>query len=315
MDKSVRAVDPKKVNFLFENCLQNNSGPLSKAQRQFLPYIKGRYTMQWGSMADGFDEFERREGISLELLKIFHELDYPLSISTKGTWFTKDPRYMNLIAKHRHNWHFKISIITSDPIKAKFLERGVDSPAERFEAIKRLSSLGVSVTLRLRPYMIGISDDWRETLIEGRKSGADSITTEFFCLEARADEKLKRKYIEMSKIAGYDVWNFYRDNSLNKSGYRRLQYAIKRPIIDEMKKTAHALNMRFYVSDAHCKEQSDFCCCCGVPPDRNVSKGHFAEALLLAKKTGIVYWKDIAHTLKSLVGDIPYASAVNFNTG
>jgi len=48
--------------------------------------------MQWGALADQFDQYEKRHGISLELLKFFDEIDYPLSMSSKaaGTQRTSD---------------------------------------------------------------------------------------------------------------------------------------------------------------------------------------------------------------------------------
>ena len=59
----------------------------------FAPYIKERKVMQWGSMSDQFDNFERKYGTTLELLRFFKDIDYPLCFSTKGAWFTKDERY------------------------------------------------------------------------------------------------------------------------------------------------------------------------------------------------------------------------------
>lgn len=316
MSKKPFCVSVEKVRKLFEECLNNNPDALPYGYRQFYPYIKNRTTMQWGGMADGFDEFERRFGISLQLLQVFDEFDYPLSISTKGAWWTKDERYMSLLRKHSHNWHFKISIITSNPLKARAIERGVSAPKERIEAIRAIADAGNHVTLRLRPYIIGLSEDYRKTILDAHEAGADSVTTEFFCLESRADSRLKAKYAEMSKIVGYDIYEFYRQNTLQKSGYRRLRYDLKRPIIEDMKEIAHNLGMRFYVSDAHCKEQSDYCCCCGVPPEWVVSRGHFAEALQIAKTRGdgIVYWHDIAPDLKKFVGDVLFYRAAGFNT-
>lgn len=80
--------------------------------------------MQWGGLADEFDEYERRNGVTLELLRYFDKIDYPLSFSTKAAWWTEDERYMELFARHTHNWHVKISIITADAEKAKRIEKG-----------------------------------------------------------------------------------------------------------------------------------------------------------------------------------------------
>jgi DNA repair photolyase len=309
LNRNVRSVNEKHVKNLFMDSL------LGRKKNQFTNYIRDKVTMQWGGLSDGFDEYERQYGVSLDLLKFFDKIDYPLSISTKATWFTKDNRYMDLIAKHKHNWHFKISIITNDNIMAKAIERGVDPPYERLNAIKRLSDLGIPVTLRLRPYIIGISDDFRTLVTKAKEAGADSVTTEFFCLESRADQRLKRKYDEISKYAGYDIYEFYRKHS-NQSGYRRLNYNIKSDIINDMQQIVHKLGMRFYVSDAHHKEKSDYTCCCATPPHFKISKGHYAHALQIAKsrKDKIVRWEDIEPDLKKYVGDISFYNAIGFNT-
>lgn len=235
-NRTVRSVNPEKIKNLFN--ISNKSRSKTQQNKQFYPYIKNKITMQWGGLADAFDDNEKKYGVSLKLLKFFDKIDYPLSISTKGVFFTKDPRYMNIIKKHTHNWHFKISIITNDEKKAHLIEQDVPTPHERFKAMKRLTDAGLNVTLRLRPYIIGLSDDYPTLIRKASKCGANSVTTEFFCLEARANKDLKQKYKQMSKILGYDVWEFYKKNS-HGAGYKRLNYKIKEPIIKNMKKIAH----------------------------------------------------------------------------
>ena len=85
---------------------------------QFAPYIKQRRVMQWGGLSDQFDGFEKQRGATLELLRFFKEINYPLCFSTKAAWFTEDERYMELIRGQR-NWNFKFSIITMDEAKAE----------------------------------------------------------------------------------------------------------------------------------------------------------------------------------------------------
>ena len=312
-DRVVRCVNIEKIQQMFLNCLNDN--PQTPDEKQVYPYIKNRITMQWGGMADGFDEYERQYGVSLELLKFFDKIDYPLSISTKGVWWTKDPRYMDIVKKHSHNWHFKISIITLDPIKSAVIEEYCPTPQERLQAIKRLSDIGIPVTLRLRPYIIGLSEDYPKLIHEASKMGANSVTTEFFCLETRAKADLKQKYKTMSKVLGYDVWDFYRKNSKGQ-GYKRLNYQIKRPIIKNMKKIAHNHRMLLYVSDAHHKEKCDAVCCCGTPPSFKVYDGHFAGALQIAKqrKDHKVYWKDIEPKIKTYFDSFEWYGAMGFNT-
>ena len=61
------------------------------------------------------------------------------------------------------------------------------------------------VTLRLRPYIIGLSDDYPQLIHEASLAGADSMQTEFFCLETRVTPELEDKYREISKVVGYDI--------------------------------------------------------------------------------------------------------------
>ena len=222
---------------------------------------------------------------------------------------------MELFRRHSHNWHVKISIITSDEEKARIVEKGVPTPQERFDAIKRLADAGVHVTLRLRPYIIGVSDDYAETIRRAHEAGADSMTTEFFCMESRAQEDLKDRYREISKVCGFDIYEFYMKNSY-QAGYKRLNRSIKAPIIHDMQKIAHGYGMRFHVSDCFCRECNDAMNCCGVPPEWNASQhGHIGHAVLIAKEKGEVHWSDIARDIDKYFGDFDYIDASSFNTG
>ena len=279
----IRSIDPKKIIHLFESAMKNDRQAVTKTELQFFPYIQNRRIMQWGGLADQFDEWERRHGVTLELLRYFDKIDYPLSFSTKAAWWTQDERYMSLFARHTHNWHVKISIITADEKKARKIEKGVPSPEERIAAIKRLADLGVHVTLRLRPFILGVSTDFKKLIGMAHEAGADSVTTEFFCMEARANEALKKRYAEMSKVCGFDIHKYYMENS-KQHGYKRLNRGIKAPIIHEMREYAHSLGMRFHVSDAFCRECNDACNCCGVPPEWGVSQqGNIGQAIITAR--------------------------------
>jgi DNA repair photolyase len=309
--KDVRAVNTQLVRRLFRRVLTNDKN-MNKGERQFAPYIRERKVMQWGSMSDQFDETERKQGKTLELLRFFDEINYPLSFSTKATWWTEDDRYMALFAKHAHNWHVKMSIITSDKAKALKMERGVPEPAERFKAIKRLTDLGIHVTLRLRPFIIGLSEDYETTIRQAAAEGVESMTTEWFCMEARADKDLKARYAKMSEILGYDIHRFYMEQS-PQMGYKRLTRAIKAPVIKKMRSLAHELGMRFHVSDTFCREYNDAVNCCGVPPEWNSQVSHLGGAILIAREKGEVHWQDIAPDCERLF-DFKWSRSVGFNT-
>ena len=148
-------------------------------------------------------------------------------------------------------------------------------------------------TLRLRPFIPGISDKTYLDLIrEAKKAGATAVTTEFFCLEMRSIKTAKEHYKTISDCCGFDIVEFYRKHS-NGSGYLRLNRKVKMKYIKKMQDLCNELGMRFYVSDAHFKECSNNCCCCALNKNWNYSRGNFAAALQIAKQCGEVRWKDI----------------------
>ena len=105
------------------------------------------------------------------------------------------------------------------------------------------------------------------------RPGADSVTTEFFCMESRANEQLKARYAEMSDICKFDIWKgstWPRASRLGTSGSARPLRP--RPLFYKMRDFAHSLGLRFHVSDATCRECNDACNCCGVPPEWGVSQ-------------------------------------------
>lgn len=291
LQKSVKNVNPKKIMQMF-------SDP-DKYAGQFATYIKQRRVMQWGGLSDEFDGYERKFGVTLELLRFFKEINYPLCFSTKATWFTKDERYMELI-RGQKNWNFKFSIITKDAEKARIMEKGVPSPEERLKAIERIANAGAGgATLRLRPFIIGITTPTYLDLIrDAGNRGATALSTEFMCVEQRSNTLEERMPI-FDQLCGFDFMAFYKKYSVS-SGYLRLNRKVKEPFIRNMKAVCDEIGMRFYVSDAHFKE---LCCngsCCGLPADWNYSRGQFCEALQIAKKNGAVFYSDIQKDIEEL---------------
>ncbi len=313
LDKKVRSVNPKKIVNMFNAILSGKFERLDSTEIQFIPYIGKRKVMQWGALADQFDNFEKKYNVTLKLLKYFDTIDYPLSFSTKATWWTEDKRYMELFEKHKHNWHVKMSIISLSD-KCKEVEKGVPTPEERLKALKRLNDIGIPTTLRLRPYIIGLSEDYKELIYEASKTGVQGVTTEFMCLETRADENLKERYKKFSNVLGFDVYKLYRERS-GGVGYLRFDVEYKRDVFKAMRDYAHSLNLRFNVSDAAGRDFNDTCNCCGVPKEWNSQTSHFGGAVLIAKERGEVHFRDIEKDLKELFDGFEWVKAAAYNTG
>lgn len=302
----------KKTNVKWVNVERVKKIFLEPDNYQFGDYIKARKTFQWGGLSDQFDGFERKHGITLELMKFFKEINYPISFSTKATWFLDDKRYTDLI-RGQKNWHFKISIITLDEKKARIVEKGVPSPLKRIEALKKIADLDCGgATLRLRPFIIGVSSPSHTELIKlAGEAGAMSVSTEFFCYETRS-KSIQKFRKDFDATCGYDIEAFYKKYSVG-AGYLRLNRNVKRKYVDEMEKACKEAGMKFYVSDAHFKERCAGGSCCGLGEDWNYSRGQFTEALVLAKKNGKVTWGEIRDEVYAIHNKAFYQGAFGFN--
>lgn len=291
LHKDVRSVNVERIKRMFTDP-DNYAG-------QFAEYIKQRRVMQWGGLSDEFDSFERKYGLTLDLLKFFKDIDYPLCFSTKATWWTEDERYMDLV-RGQKNWNFKFSIITLDEHKAHIIERGVPTPMQRLSAIERIANADAGgATLRLRPFIIGVSTPTYLDLIrEAANRGATALSTEFFCVEQRSNT-LKEYMPKLSELCGFDLMAFYKKYSVT-CGYMRLNRKVKEPFIKNMERLCADSGMRFYVSDAHFKELCANGSCCGLPENWNYSRGQFCEALQIAKKNGVVHFSDIQKDVDEL---------------
>lgn len=194
-----------------------------------------------------------------------------------------------------------VAVKLTDAEKARVIERGVESPQARLEAIERIANAGAGgATLRLRPFIIGVSTPTYLDLIkEAFNRGATALSTEFFCLETRSPT-LRELLPTISKMAGFDILAFYKKYSV-QSGYLRLNRKVKEPFFRNMKELCDQLGMRFYVSDAHFKELCHNGSCCGLPPTWNYSRGQMCEALNICKRKGYVRWSDIKLDAENLL--------------
>lgn len=299
----VKPVNIKKIKQIF----------LHPESNQFGTYIKNKKVMQWGGLSDQFDENEKKYGVTLELLKFFREIEYPLCFSTKAVWWLDDVRYTELF-KNNKIWNIKISIITMDEGKSRKIEIGCPTPNQRLLAIEKISKLNCGgATLRLRPFIIGMSDPSHVDLIKKAGNfGATALSTEFFCLEQRSPI-LKTKLHVFNDVCGFDIIKFYKKYS-NANGYLRLCRNIKRKYVDEMENACKEVGMRFYVSDAHFKERCANGSCCGLGENWNYSRGSFCEALVLAKKNKSVKFSDITHDMEHFNFELVKASGFNMNS-
>lgn len=262
-------------------------------------FFKKRFVLHWGGLGDPFCNFEKSNATGYDLINELGKMNYPCLFSLKGgAILNKD--YIKLFEKYAHqkNFAFQFSIINADPTTAKKIEIGVPSPIKRIEAMKIYSQMGYWTILRLRPFVIGISDlSLKKLLEESKKAGMNAISTEFLALDVRANVGMKDRYSWLAKamgirggVSGLHKY-FLTLSPSSRGGYMRLNRLVKEQYVKEMYTFCLENKIHFACSDPDYKELNMSGSCCGMPDNysgnqglNNWTRAQLTEHLRLARK-------------------------------
>lgn len=287
-----------------DSMIQDISGkPKHKNGRLFYKHFyKRKFLLHWGGLADPFCNVEHKNWVAKPLIEALGDMNYPTLFSTKGADTLLHSKYQTLFQKYapQKNFAFQISMVTGDDSIAKDVEIGVPSPTKRLETIKHLSKLGYWTILRLRPFIIGITDRDLESLLErALEAGISGVSMEFFALDARANVGMKTRYDWLAKLIGTaDLMKYFSKLSPSeRGGYMRLNRMVKEPHIKTVYKFCIENGLVFACSDPDFKELNTSGSCCGMPdfyPENPLLQNwtrsqltyHIKEARKLYHKTG-----------------------------
>lgn len=232
-------------------------------------FYSKKFLLHWGGMADPFCNFEHTNNTGLPLLKALGDLNYPTLFSFKGRTLMED-KYMKVFSDYaaQRNFAFQISMVTGDDKLASLVEMGVPSPTQRLRMIKALSDMGYWTILRLRPFIIGITDESLDDLLYAAlDAGIQGISTEFFALDSRSNTGMRARYDWLAKLVGVkDLTRYFRDLSPRERGsYLRLNRFVKEPYVRKIYEFCLRHNLTLGVSDPDFKELCTSGSCCAMP--------------------------------------------------
>ena len=269
-----KKVNFKKIDLSYVKKVFEGKFPENPYYKNFLTK---RFILHLGSLSEPFDPIEKSQKIGLEFYDFLADINYPTLFSTKGiSMFLKDKEYLKIFKKaaKKHNFAFQFSITTNSDKIASVIEKRVPSTTERFEAMKILSDMGFMTILRLRPFIVGITDDGLEELLErAKKNGAYSVSTEFFCIDKRALDLPSLKVF--TNVTGCDYLNFYRKLSPTSRGtYMRLNRNVKRYFVERIIRKCKELGLNLSISGPDFKElgYDEGGNCCGLPSSNPINK-------------------------------------------
>lgn len=258
-----------EVNNLIKLISKSDELKNKRLQEMDKHFFNKRFLLHWGGMADPFCNFEKANHVGSTLIKELAKTAYPTLFSFKGdAIFT--PKVRKLFGKYSKNksFAFQASIISPSDEMSKKIEVGVQTTSERIRAIKMLSDMGYYCILRLRPFIIGISDIGLEDMLyRCKEAGIKAISMEYMALDWRQTNSLSKRYEWIGQLIGVnDTMRYFKNLSpKERGGYMRLNRLVKEETVKIVYKFCLENDILFACSDPDYKELNMSGSCCGMP--------------------------------------------------
>lgn len=271
-DMGLKSINNKKLIHALQGKPDTARGRL-----MYEHFFKKKFLLHWGGLADPFCSFEKSNSIGYPLLEALGDLNYPTLFSFKGRTIF-DKKYVRLFDKYskQKNFAFQASIITGDDEMAKNVEIGVPSPTMRLKALEMLSNMGYFTILRLRPFIIGVSEKGLDDLLHrALEAGIKGVSMEFFAMDTRSNTGMKARYDWLAKFIGTNnLMRYFKNLSpKERGGYMRLNRLIKDPFVKQVYRFCVKHNLVFGCSDPDFKELCTSGSCCAMPDHYPENKG------------------------------------------
>ena len=230
---------------------------------------------------------ERKQRITLKILKLFKDYDHPVLLLTKSHLPTKEP-YFSIISEMKVA--SVISIIAGDKKKIRKLEPRAPSSKMRWDAVKTLNESGLWAAVKHEPTLPTINDsdeELRAYAKEAVNSHCEHITLFNYHWSRRT--MAKRKF----EAEGFDYDKMWRNNDDEhwQPNAKRIIKLFKSYNIPTS--SADWVNFPF---DSDCES------CCGVDLiwKNGFNKFTFRHACDILKRNGEVRWKDMVEATPAL---------------
>jgi DNA repair photolyase len=263
-DIGLQGVDYKKQI----KCMQGRgSGAYEEAMYEH--FYSKKFPLHWGTLTDPFCAFEKQNRFGLRMIEALGEMNYPCVFNFKGrTVF--HPDYVKVFERYakQKNFAFQCTITCPDDKVSRQLEIGVPPTSERLRALEMLSDMGYWTIMRLRPYIIGITDRGiDDLLIRAQQAGIKGITMGYLCVDVRASGGAKLRYKHIGQMMGVkNLIKHYKELSHPERGaYLRANRLLKEEHSKRLYKFCDRFGIVFSNSDPDYKELGFSGNCCALP--------------------------------------------------
>lgn len=268
--KPVTEANPAAIR---QRLVRVSNGQFQSAIDEFLDR---RIPIQLGGMTDPFSPWESERKVTLKILRVLAEFDYPTIISTKSTLIAT-AEYMDVL---RHgNFFVRFSFTGARATLQRKLERGVLSFNERLDAASRLRQESLAVAARLQPIIPG-EEEYLPSIIESMAdAGIQQVSAEYlkWPMEKSSDQH-KRLSILLP-----DVERFYADVGATRVGREMIlpaEWKLKKLL--PLKILAEQRGIIFGYAENDLLHLNEFEACCNAS-DRFLRKANFFSDNILGR--------------------------------
>ena len=273
----VRFAEPAKLRRRLERL---ESKPPQSAIDEMLC---ARVPIHFGGMSDPFMPLESRLEISLALLKILADYQYPTIISTKGTLVERD-EYLRTLC--RGNFAVQFSFSSGRPDRVHLLEPGTPCPLSRLHALSAVARAGIPSAIRIQPFLPRFELDAIELIENAAVAGARHVSVEHLKLPLERNWSNREK---MNAAVGYDLAQYFGSRQAIRVGREWLLPASERlHAIVALRAHCKDLGMSFGAADNDFLHWSDGMVCCSGADILGMGKGlqfNFTTAIRQALMT------------------------------
>lgn len=261
------------------------------------PLLDSGCPVQLGALGDPFDELEAHSGWAKKAIPLFIKYKIPVRVGTKGGRLLQMPEYLKLFESSPDQFWFAFSIISNSDELISKVDIKAPVTSERLAAMKALTKMGCSASIRFRPFLPGISDSypgepqaWKSLITRARESGARAISFEYIFLHAMTTEREKALYRLMFRVMNQPHFDkTWKEMSGPGELCRRANRLYKYEMTKNVRDLVKSLGMRFGCSDPHFKEWNDAGSCCGMPESgdkwfSNWSRRQITEVIVQARR-------------------------------
>ena len=282
----VVAADPASLKRRFERIALH--GPLSALDEM----LAARVPLHFGGMSDPFMPLEKKRGVTLGLLGILAEQNYPVILSTKGTLASTEP-YLSILELGKFVVQYSFSSL--DKRVAAMIEPATPSPQERLDAVRVLAGRNVPTSIRLQPFLPMRDRDGCDLVDAAAAAGAKHFALEHLKLPIERDA-VKRS--RLNAAAGIDLYHYYTTRGATREGREWiLPVAARLGTVNSIRTHVKSRGLSFGAADSDLLHWSDGNVCCSAADLFGMGSGvafNFLTAVRRGMRAGRITFASIS---------------------